>query len=165
MIHRKTSAILAGVLVATLLAAPTAARTRTKGCGGQSVETYDVTTKWNKTVYRPGETLIVDVTVMRPARKDPLGLGVPIEPLFQTPVEEAKVVVSFTVGVPPVFGLGVTDADGKLRLKIPLNTKVRGPIASTTRAWKIYGEGAPDCFTVEEWGRLQEYPAFEIRED
>ena len=164
MIRRTASVLLTGILLGAVLVAPAPAVAA--GCaGGQSVETYDVLTKWNKTVYRPGETLKVEVTVQRPARKDPFGFGIPIEPVYQSPVEDATVVVAFSVGVPPVWGMGTTDADGKLQLKIPLKTKVRGPIASTTRAWKIYGEGLPDCFTVEEWGRLLEYPAFEIRED
>ncbi len=162
MVRRTITVLITGILLGAGLVAPTSAAAA--GCGGgQSVETYDVLTKWNKTVYKPGETVQVEVTVLRPARKDPFGFGIPIEPLFQSPVEGATVVVALNVGVPPVWGMGTTDADGKLLLKIPLKTKVRGPIASSTRAWKIYGDGLPDCFTVEEWGRLLEYPAFEIR--
>ncbi len=150
--------------MAVLLVAPTSAATA--GCGGaQSYEVYEVRTKWNKKVYRPRETVKVEVTVVQPARKDPLGLGIEIEPPHQTPVADANVYVAFTVGVPPVFGLGKTDDRGILNLKIPLKTKARGPIQSTTRAWTIYGNSDLACSEVELWGRLVESPAFEIRED
>ncbi|MFN2587524.1 MAG: hypothetical protein ABR613_05325 [Actinomycetota bacterium] len=163
MTGRRAIAIFTGILMVALLGAPTSAGAG--GCGGvQSYETYEVRTKWNKKVYRPRETVKVEVTVLRPARKDPFGLGIEVDPPHQTPVADANVYVAFTVGVPPVFGLGKTDDDGMLKLDIPLKTKARGPIQSTTRAWKIHGNSDLACTEVEEWGRLIENPAFHIRE-
>ena len=132
--------------------------------GGPNFETFEVRTKWNKKVYRPGETLKVEVTVLRPARKDPLGMGIELVPPAQTPVDGAKVVVAFTVGVPPVFGIGETDEAGQEVLHIPLKTKARGGIQSTTRASITYNESGPDYTNIEEWGRLVETPAFQIRD-
>ena len=163
MIHRSGIALVLAATMAAGFAAPSSARSA--GCdGGPALETFEVRTKWNKKVYSPGETIKVDITVLRPAGKDPFDLGVRFEPPHQTPVEDAKVTVAFTVGVPPVFGIGYTDADGRLHLDIPFKSKVRGPIDSTTRASKVYNENGPDCTNPEEWGRKFESPAFVVRE-
>lgn len=156
-----TAAIV--VAVATvLLGAPAGAR----GCaGGVSVETFEVRTEWSKKVYPPGATVEVDITVLRPAPKDPFGFGITWDPPHQTPVEEAKVITSFSVGVPPVWGGGYTDADGKLHLAIPLRRDIRGPVHGTTRASIVYNEEGPDCAQVEEWGRKVDSPAFVVRDE
>ncbi|MDQ3957494.1 MAG: hypothetical protein M3273_04140 [Actinomycetota bacterium] len=132
-------------------------------CGGPTLETFEVRTKWNKKVYAPGETVKVQVTVLRPAKKDPSGQGIPLDPPQQHPVEDAKVWVAFTVGVPPVFGIGYTNEDGTLLLKIPLRKDIRGGVEATTRASKMYNESGPDCTNVEEFGHKREYPAFYVR--
>lgn len=161
MSRRTKLALLAGAVTGALLVSPAGPAS---ACGGgPNFETFEVRTKWNKKVYKPGETLRVEVTVLRPARRDPMGMGIELEPPAQTPVEGAKVVVAFTVGVPPVFGIGETDEAGQVVLRIPLKTKARGGIQSTTRASITYNESGPDCTNVEEWGRLVETPAFEIR--
>ncbi|HEX2057669.1 MAG TPA: hypothetical protein VHI71_04795 [Actinomycetota bacterium] len=156
---------LAAALVVTawsaLLAVPAAAR----ACaGGPSVETFEVLTEWSRDVYPPGATVEVDVTVLRPGPRDPFGLGVPWDPPHQEPVEGAKVVTSFSVGFPPVWGGGHTDADGKLHLAIKLRPDIRGPVYAMTRAWIIYNEQGPDCTQVEEWGRKVDDPAFVVRD-
>ena len=162
MIRRIITAVLAGILTAGLLVAPASAR-GARGCGAQQrFETYEVTTSWNKTVYRRGETARVEVTVMAPLGKDPMGLGVEYEPPMQTPVADAEVFVALVVGVPPVFGLGKTNADGTLLLEIPLKTKVKGPIQAMTRAWTTQGRADVACSEIEFWGRVFEQP-FEIR--
>lgn len=154
---RRTALVF--VLLASLFAAPSAG-----ACGGgPSAETFEVLTKWSKKTYKPGATVGVDVTVLRPGPKDPMGLGVEYEPPHQMPVENAYVLVSFAVGVPPVWGAGYTDATGTLHLDIELRPDLRGPIYSTTRASIVYNEDGPDCTNVEEWGRLIEAPAFTIK--
>jgi hypothetical protein len=159
MVRRALSLVVAVAVVTALFGAPVAGAC----AGGPSVETFEVLTEWSKKSYRPGATVGVDVTVLRPGPKDPLGMGVTYEPPYQMPVEGAYVIVAFAVGVPPVFGLGHTDANGKLHLDIPLRPDLRGPIYSTTRASVIYNETGPDCTNVEEWGRTVEAPAFTIR--
>ncbi|MDQ3951362.1 MAG: hypothetical protein M3279_00135 [Actinomycetota bacterium] len=165
-----TETIRRGVTTATvvaMLAAPVVAPVpvRAGGCaGGPSAETFDVRTKWSKKVYPPGATVEVDVTVLRPAPKDPFGFGVEWDPPQQTPVEDAKVITSLSVGLPPAWGGGYTNADGKLHVKIKLRPDLRGPVYATTRASIIYNEQGPDCTNVEEWGRKVDDPAFEIRE-
>jgi hypothetical protein len=162
MIRRSTAAVLTAILMAGLLVAPAAAA-GARGCGAQQrFETYEVTTSWNKRVYRRGETARVEVTVMTPIGKDPMGLGFEYEPPMQTPVADADVFVALVVGVPPVFGLGKTNADGTLLLEIPLKTKVKGPIQAMTRAWTTQGRPELACSEIEFWGRLFEQP-FEIR--
>ena len=155
-----TAAIVVAVTTA-LLGAPAGAR----GCGGGvSVETFEVRTEWGKKVYPPGATVTVDITVLRPARKDPFGFGIPLEPPHQTPVEDAKVITSFYVGVPPVWGGGYTDENGELHLEIELRPDIRGPVEATTRASIVYNEQGPDCTQVEEWGRKVDDPAFVVKD-
>ncbi|HEV2754919.1 MAG TPA: hypothetical protein VG318_03970 [Actinomycetota bacterium] len=157
MIRRTTTAILAAILTAGLLIAP--ASTAAHACGAaQRFEMYEVSTRWEKKVYRPGETVRVEVTVMTPTGKDPLGLGVEYEPPAQEPVADAEVFVAFSVGVPPVFGLGTTNADGVLTLEIPLKTKVRGLLQSTTQASSTYGRDDVACSEIVFFGRLFEQP-------
>jgi hypothetical protein len=158
VIRRSSAVLLAAVLTAGLLVAP--ATTGVAGaCGGaQRFETYEVRTKWNKRVFRPGETVHVEVSVTAPLGKDPLGMGIEYDPPMQTPVADANVFVAFVVGVPPVFGIGTTDENGTLALDIPLKTKVRGPIQSMTRAWTTQGRPDVACSEIEFWGRLFEQP-------
>ncbi len=159
MVRRTVATALVASALTGLFGAPSAG-----ACGGgPSLETFEVLTDWSKAVYPPGAKVGVDVTVLRPAPKDPLGFGVEYEPPHQTPVENAYVIVSFAVGVPPVWGAGYTDADGKLHLDIKLRPDLRGPIYSTTRASIIYNAEGPDCTNVEEWGRRVEAPAFTIK--
>lgn len=159
MPRRSLTLAVAVALLTALFGAPVAG-----ACGGgPSFETFEVLTEWSQKSYKPGATVGVDITVLRPGPKDPFDLGVTYDPPYQMPVEDAYVVVAFAVGVPPVWGLGHTDADGKLHLDIKLRRDLRGPIYSTTRASVMYNEGGPDCTTVEEWGRKLEAPAFTIR--
>lgn len=163
MIRRSTAAVLTAILMAGLLVAPASAAGGARHCGGQQrFEMYEVTTSWEKRVYRRGDIARVEVTVMTPIGKDPMGLGVEFEPPMQTPVADADVFVALVVGVPPVFGLGKTNADGTLLLEIPLKTKVKGPIQAMTRAWTTQGRPDVACSEIEFWGRVFEQP-FEIR--
>jgi hypothetical protein len=159
MLRRTLAIALVAAALTGLVGAPSAG-----ACGGgPTAETFEVLTQWDKRTYSPGATVGVDVTVLRPGPRDPLGLGVDFEPPYQMPVENAYVVVAFAVGVPPVWGTGYTDAEGKVHLDIKLRPDLRGPIYSTTRASIMYNANGPDCTTVEEWGRLIEAPAFTIK--
>lgn len=156
MFRRSVStALVAAVFTALFGAAPAGA------CGGgPTAETFEVITEWSKKRYAPGSTAEVDVTVLRPAPKDPFGAGVTYEPPQQTPVEGANVITALSVGVPPLWGAGETGPDGKLHLSIKLRRDLRGPIYSTTRAWITYNESGPDCTNAEEWGRKIDNAAF-----
>ena len=158
MFRRSVSAALvAAVFTALFGAAPAGA------CGGgPTAENFEVVTKWSKKRYAPGSTVEVDVTVLRPARRDPFGFGLTYDPPRQTPVEGANVITALSVGIPPLWGEGETDADGKLHLAIKLRRDLRGPIYATTRASITYNESGPDCTNVEEWGRKVDDPAFVV---
>lgn len=159
MLRRSLCAALVVATLTGLLGAPSAG-----ACGGgPTLESFEVVTQWDKRSYKPGATVGVDVTVLRPGPKDPMGLGVEVGRIHQMPVENAYVIVAFAVGVPPVWGAGYTDAEGKLHLDIKLRPDLRGPIYSTTRASIIYNAEGPDCTNVEEWGRRIEAPAFVIK--
>lgn len=159
MVRRSFSlAVAVAVFTALFGAAPAGA------CGGgPTLESFEVLTEWSKSTYAPGETAKVDVTVLRPAPKDPLGFGVEYDPPTQTPVEGANVVTALAVGVPPLWGVGVTDADGKVHIEIKLRKDLKGPIYASTRASIIYNEDGPDCTNVEEWGRKVDNPAFTVK--
>lgn len=157
---RRSFSLLVAIAVFTGLfgAAPAGAC-----AGGPSLESFEVITKWSKKSYAPGATASVEVTVLRPAPRDPLGLGVDLEPPTQTPVEGAYVISALAVGVPPLWGVGETGPDGTVRIDIKLRKDLRGPIYATTRASIIYNENGPDCTNVEEWGRMIDNPAFVVK--
>ena len=159
MLRRSLSAALVVATLTGLFGASSAG-----ACGGgPTLESFDVLTEWSKKTYRPGATVGVDITVLRPGPKDPLGFGVDLPRAHQMPVENAYVVTALAVGVPPIWGAGYTDAEGKLHLDIKLRRDLRGPIYSTTRASIMYNAEGPDCTNVEEWGRKVEAPAFVVK--
>ena len=159
MYRRSLSAALVVAAVSALFGAPSAG-----ACGGgPSLESFEVVTEWSKETYRPGAMTSVDITVLRPGEKDPLGFGIELPPTEQTPVEDAYVIAALAVGVPPAWGTGYTDTNGELHLDIKLPRRVRGPINSTTRASIVYNAEGPDCTNVEEWGRKVEAPAFVVK--
>ena len=159
MFRRSLTAAVAVAVFTALFSAPSAG-----ACGGgPTLESFEVITKWSKTTYAPGATAELDVTVLRPAPRDPFDLGIEFDPPHQTPVEGAYVVAALAVGVPPAWAIGTTGPDGTVHLKIKLRRDLRGPIYASTRASIIYNADGPDCTNVEEWGRTIDNPAFTVK--
>lgn len=87
-------------------------------------ETFHVEYKFEKKLYAIGETVRVKVNVTTPAKKDPLGEGIPlpIERPFVQPVEGALVGVGLQIGRVYLPGGMLTDADGNATVQIKLES-------------------------------------------
>ena len=135
--------LLVPALVAGLLSAPAAAAPRASGACSSAVlvmETLHVEAVPSKQIVRPGEVFTVDVTVTRPAHRDPMDLGIEWgRPPASTPAEDVTVGLSLWVGDRTYFWqVGLTDAEGKetLRLKVPRNSEYgEVPAAASGRHW------------------------------
>ena len=160
-----------GLVIAALLAllpaeggAAPARRGTRAGCGKPTrVHAFHVEAVWTKEVYRTSEKAVVTVTVTRPAHEDPVELGIPlpVEPPVTVPVQDAYVTTAIiTKAWPPPFGIGYTDANGQLTLKIPLKAVEPGPQVATNYATKWTNQGG--CPDIEEWGFIRQDPAFKV---
>lgn len=146
-----------------VLGAPPAPAGET-GCGGRRtyLYTFTVRTKWEAKTFARGETARVTVTVTRPAPEDPLQNGIPVPSPVGIPAEGVLVQTSLPDYFPPLWDQGTTNEAGKVKLgiRLPRDAKL-GPTYAATYASVVYnGNGCPD---IEEFGYLQEWPAFVIR--
>lgn len=158
-----------GALVALLLllgssssgAASSTAPTRHL-CGKPTrIHAFHVEAEWTKKAYRSSEKAVVTVTVTRPAQEDPFELGIPIPTPVSAPEEGVGVTTSIlTNRWPPPYGTGVTDDQGQVKFKIPLNGVKPGKQAAAHYASKWTNQGG--CPDIEEWGFLREVPAFVV---
>ena len=155
-------ALLIGAAVPATAAAGWGARCR--GSARTFLHTFTVETKWSKKVYGPGDVAKVVVTVSRPAPEDPAGLGLPLDPPVRQPAEGVNVSTSFQGFFPYVYDVGVTDADGKvaMKLKLPRNAN-RGPVDSYTYGSIVQNANGPACSDFEEYGYKWDVPAVMVR--
>ena len=119
--------VLIGTTLATALTA-SAASSRTR-CGASArneyrFETFHLEYEFDKKLYAVGETVTAKVNVTRPAKRDPLGEGIPlpIERPFVEPVEGALVGVGIHLGRVYLPGGALTDADGNATVAIKLES-------------------------------------------
>jgi hypothetical protein len=116
--------------------------------------------KWNKKVFKPSESAKVEVTVTRPVHKDPV-TGGPFDPPTSKPEEGVTVTTAvMTNTFPPPFGRDITDADGKVYMKIPLGSLKPGKYDARTYAEKWTNEGG--CPDIVEWGERYEPKIFTV---
>ncbi len=158
----RTSLVRALLVIALLaaLAPATAGAAAAASCGGSAAtvfRTFYVTAKPHKKNYRLGDVAKVDVTVTRPAHEDPLGAGVTFEPPASVPAADADVSVGLYVGNNYLYGLGVTDSDGKATISIKLNASQTGWVLGEVAAREFYNRGG--CPDIEEEGYAS-YPRF-----
>lgn len=124
--HRAVFLLATALLVAT--ATSTGAAQRSDHCGESfrrneyKFETFHVESRFEKKLYAIGEVVPVHVSVTTPAKKDPLGEGIPlpIERPIVEPVEGAVVGVGFQLGRVFLPGGSMTDAEGNATVEIKL---------------------------------------------
>lgn len=128
-----------------------------------TVDTFYIETEWNKTVYRPGETVKVTVTVSRPNEEDPLGNGIPLPITERMPAQDVQVTTAFAIN-PPYWPYGgdITDAAGQVHLKIKLPKSYVGKVQTTTMAKKVTNANGPACTEITEQSTKFEEP-FEVK--
>jgi hypothetical protein len=154
--------LLVPALVAGLLSAPaTAAPQGSSACSSAVLvlESLHIEAVPSKENVRPGDTFTVDVTVTRPAHRDPLDQGIEWgEPPVSVPAENVIVGLSVWVGDYTYFWqMGKTDENGKdtLKLRVPENSEHGWAIAMAS----AYYWQKQDCPDIKEEG-FTPYPEF-----
>lgn len=129
------------------------------------LETFRVDIDAAEKRYGPGDTAAIGLTVTRPAREDPLGVGVPLDSPVSRPAEGIVSAVAVSVADEYLFAFAdPTDAAGKAtaRVKIPSSTPTGKPVRVAAFAWKTQLD-AP-CSKVVEQGSIERDEAFEINQ-
>ena len=122
------------------------------------LRTFTVTAKPVKPSYRLGTTAKIEITVTRPGEEDPLNNGVPLNSPVTLPAEGVDVSVGLYRGNFYMYGVGVTDSEGKATVSVKLNPQApAGTVIGEVGARKYYNRGG--CPDIEEEG-FAYYPQF-----
>lgn len=145
--------------IAPAQAAAGACRARSSGSSMVTrFRTFTVKARPLKTTYPADGTAVVEVTVTRPGEEDPLNNGVPLNSPVSLPAEDVDVSVGLYRGNFYMYGVGITDAEGKALIKIKLNPYApAGSAIGEAGARKYYNRGG--CPDIEEEG-FAYYPRF-----
>lgn len=151
--------VAASALVLALLpaAGATAAPAACGSSAATTLRTFHIVAKAQKKTYRLGDLVKVDVKVTRPAHEDPVDAGIALEPPVSMPAEDVNVSVGLYVGDHYLYGIGVTDAEGKDTISIKLSAPQAGWVRADVAARQFYNRGG--CPDIEEEGYVS-YPRF-----
>jgi hypothetical protein len=159
MKDRRSIAVVAALTCAVLLM-PAGPSVNAAPCGAATeIQDFTVTAKVSKKAYRMGETVNVEVTVVIPGPNDPV-TGQPFPSPTYVPAEGVETGATFYTSDDdlPVFGRGITDAQGKstVPVKLERGDAPRSVYATVSaQRWTNRG-GCPD---VVETG-YKDYPKF-----
>lgn len=160
MERRRLRGFIAAVLLAGALVAP-AAPAAACSLNYQYIWTLDVSLEVPKDSYPVGSKVPVKVTVVRPAKHDPLGNGIPIDPPRQDPAPDVSVGVGFYLGDYYFNGAGVTDANGEVIVKVKIKDYAEpGPVDVSVFATRYVAEDPARCFVIYEVGDAFEAGVF-----
>jgi hypothetical protein len=160
-LRRKLTIAVAAASVATLLA-PVASPASAGPCSGRGMETltlrdFRIEAKPVKKAFPSGGTAVLDVTVTRPAEEDPAGMGVPMDGVDPMPAENVNVGAGMMMNDVFLPGFGITDANGKAKVKISIERYAKTGTADVALyAWSVVQD--TPCLRVEENG-FRAYPA------
>lgn len=163
---RRIATLVSAVAIstATLFAAPA---TSTAGsCAAAmretvALKTFDLTVKGKAKVYEVGETAHIEVTVMRPAKEDPAGLGITYEPPDQRPAKNVNAGIGLRVGDVFLFGHGMTNEKGVADVDIKLESWTpAGKALADAFAWNVVQD--TPCLRLEENGYVQKPNVFKV---
>lgn len=152
------------VVVALAIMAPAAAVASPVGSSGDcgkivELRSLHVEASPQKRTYKPGDIIRVLLEVTRPGKEDPAGQGIPMDRQTTAPAADVPAGVSIWVDSWPMWGSGITDAEGLLRLKIKVPDHIpEGVGAAYAWAEKIWRSECPD---VRETGDT-DYPTFVV---
>lgn len=163
----KTAGLFAGVALLSQLALPgVASAAAPVPCSSRSMESVnletlnmDVTTPAK--TYRPGQKVLFDFTVTRPAGEDPLGQGIPMPQPTVQPAEGVMVGVGLAIEDVYLWGIGTTDAAGKSTITVKLPKYVK-PGVGHVRALAQKKSAESPCLTVVETAYAQLSSAFKV---
>lgn len=148
----------------TGLAATGSAPSAPDGCADVVVSTrsFDVTMEAQKKTYRAGETARIHLTVTRPAREDPAGLGVGIGHPLTFPASDVAVGVGLFLKGAFLAASNATDQEGVAVIEIDIPRKApTGKVEASGFAWETHFRGA--CLIVEEFGHRKDPKLFRIK--
>ncbi|HET7482991.1 MAG TPA: hypothetical protein VFK89_09035 [Actinomycetota bacterium] len=115
------------------------------------IRDFTVDMKVDKKVWKVGETVLIHSTVTRPAHEDPAGQGIQLDPPASEPAGNVNMGIGLRVGDVFLFGSGITDADGKVDVKVKLKPYTKpGAAAVDGYAWNRVA--STPCLNVEENG-------------
>jgi hypothetical protein len=125
------------------------------------LRTFTVEVKPLAKSYEIGGPAKFEVTVTRPAHKDPLQLGPEFDPPVSAPAADASVGVGVHVGDVFVPGFAVTGEDGTATVTIKLPSYMKpGSADIDGYAWKV--EADSPCLTIEEDGYVHIVKGFVV---
>lgn len=126
------------------------------------VRTFYVEAVRKRRVYERGETAVLSIAVTRPAREDPAGQGIPLDPFVSEPAPGVSLLAIARIGDALLFDTAETNKDGTatVRIKTPKPTP-RGGADVEIKATKIVVESP--CATVMEVGYFKRENFFRVR--
>ena len=150
--HKLLIKKLAAFALAASFLVPGTAQAGRGNCEIVNVLSFHVEAKTERPVYVVGQTAVIDVTVVRPAREDPGGLGIETDPPESEPASDVNVGIALmSKNTYYVFGLDVTNPEGKARVEIPIEDYFKGgDVTAYVYAWKDTVKSA--CLTIREYG-------------
>ncbi len=160
-LRKKMALTVAAAAVATLLV-PVASPATAGPCSGSRMETltlrnFRIEAKPVRKTFPSGGTAVLDVTVTRPGEQDPAGMGIPMDGVDPMPAENINVGAGMMINDVFLPGFGITDANGKAKVKISIERYAKtGPADIALYAWNVIQE--TPCLRVEENG-FRAYPA------
>ena len=147
-IKKLAAATLAASFLLSLSPAAPAAAT---DCEQVNVRAFHIEAKAARPVYVIGEKAVIHTTVTRPAREDPAGAGIELDPPHEDPAPDVNVGVGLEVGRDFLFGFGVTDEKGKVDVEIDLESGTQsGEATAHIYAWKDVVQ--TPCLTIRDFG-------------
>ena len=154
------SLLVAGLLV--LAALQSSASAAPAACSEVvSIETLHIEVGELRSSYRLGETVKIPIVVTRPAREDPAGQGIPVDPPASEPAEGVSVMGIARIGDGLLYDSAATDADGKASLRIRIVKTPTGWADLEIEAKKIVVE--TPCATLQEAAKLEIEDSFRVR--
>lgn len=115
-----------------------------------ALRTFSIAVKAPKDVH-VGDILTIPVTVTRPAEQDPLGQGIPMGGVEPEAAPDVNIGVGLMFGDVFLPGFGVTDSQGKAKLRIKVERYVKpGPVDASFYAWKTQAD--TPCARLDENG-------------
>ncbi|HVF53657.1 MAG TPA: hypothetical protein VNC78_08645 [Actinomycetota bacterium] len=158
--------LLIGALAvpASATPAPASAPLPCGASGGMEIvqlRTFYVDVQIPKKTYRVGQTAIFNMTVTRPAHEDPLGNGIPVDPPQSEPAEGVSIGVGLIIDDVYLFGLGVTDTEGKSSIKVKLKSYTPAGMAQA-RAFAKKNVADSPCLVIDEIGYRPMPDAFKV---
>ena len=137
-------------------------------CGAQDafevvqLHTFHVEMKAKKAIVKRNGVAVVNMTVIRPAKQDPVGAEQEIDPPHTEPAADVDIGIGAFAGDVYLYGTSVTDDKGKatIKIKVPSYTP-KGKVAARALAQKEVVSSP--CASVYEFGYTETSKLFTVK--